>query len=200
MRRMKGLPTPMLRSTTVCCSATGFMRRRAGTPALDSAPHGNNIPAAVVENLVSQAKAGTAPLHRYHRLRKQALGLTEYHTYDSAIPLVEFDQKHPYDEGAGLVAAVGRTARRRLSAPNARGAGEPLYRRMRTRASGASALAPVYGCAPFMLLNYNDTLDAVFTLAHEFGHSMMHGGCSRTRISRSYTRTTPSLSRKCRRR
>ena len=37
--------------------------------------------------------------------------------------------------------------------------------------SGAYS-APVYGCPPFMLLNYNDTLDAVFTLAHEIGHSM----------------------------
>src|SRR4029450_7196506 len=37
--------------------------------------------------------------------------------------------------------------------------------------SGAYS-APVYGCQPYMLLNYNDTLDAVFTLAHEMGHSM----------------------------
>src|SRR5207247_6487393 len=37
--------------------------------------------------------------------------------------------------------------------------------------SGAYS-APVYGAPPYMLLNYNDTLDAVFTLAHEMGHSM----------------------------
>jgi oligoendopeptidase F len=37
--------------------------------------------------------------------------------------------------------------------------------------SGAYS-APVYGAHPYMLLNYNDTLDAVFTLAHELGHSM----------------------------
>ena len=37
--------------------------------------------------------------------------------------------------------------------------------------SGAYS-APVYGVHPYMLLNYNDTLDAVFTLAHEMGHSM----------------------------
>jgi len=37
--------------------------------------------------------------------------------------------------------------------------------------SGAYS-APVYGCQPYMLLNYNDTLDAAFTLAHEMGHSM----------------------------
>jgi oligoendopeptidase F len=37
--------------------------------------------------------------------------------------------------------------------------------------SGAYS-APVYGANPYMLMNYNDTLDAVFTLAHELGHSM----------------------------
>ena len=37
--------------------------------------------------------------------------------------------------------------------------------------SGAYS-APVYGAHPYMLLNYNETLDAVFTLAHEMGHSM----------------------------
>src|SRR6185503_6212850 len=37
--------------------------------------------------------------------------------------------------------------------------------------SGAYS-APVYGVHPYMLLNHNDTLDAVFTLAHEMGHSM----------------------------
>src|SRR5207248_7771576 len=37
--------------------------------------------------------------------------------------------------------------------------------------SGAYS-APEYGVHPYMLLNYNDTLDAVFTLAHEMGHSM----------------------------
>ena len=61
--------------------------------------------------------------------------------------------------------------------------------------SGAYS-APVYGVHPYMLLNYNDTLDAVFTLAHEMGHSMHT--CCRTRISRSSTRATRSSSPKCR--
>src|SRR5207342_1358401 len=64
---------------------------------LDAALHGNNIPTAVVENLIEQAKAGSDPLRRYHRLRKRALGLEDYHSYDSSIPLVEFDRKYPYE-------------------------------------------------------------------------------------------------------
>ena len=44
---------------------------------LDAALHGNNIPPAVVENLISETKAGTEPLRRYQKLRKKALGLEE---------------------------------------------------------------------------------------------------------------------------
>ena len=64
--------------------------------------------------------------------------------------------------------------------------------------SGAYS-APVYGVHPYMLLNYNDTLDAVFTLAHEMGHSM-HTLLSQTSTSRSSTPATRSSSPKSRRR
>src|SRR5436309_8819957 len=50
---------------------------------LDAALHGNNIPPAVVENLLATTKAGVAPLQRYHRLRKRVLGLETYHSYDA---------------------------------------------------------------------------------------------------------------------
>src|SRR5882672_10026094 len=50
---------------------------------LDAALHGNNIPPAVVENLIETTKSGTEPLRRYHRLRKRVLGLETYHNYDT---------------------------------------------------------------------------------------------------------------------
>src|SRR5437660_5149268 len=65
---------------------------------LEAALHGNNIPPAVVENLIETTKAGTEPLRRYHRLRKRVLGLATYHTYDTAIPLVDVDRKYPYED------------------------------------------------------------------------------------------------------
>ena len=140
---------------------------------LEAALHGNNIPVAVVENLIEEAKARTAPLHRYHRVRKRVLGLSSYHTYDSAIPLVEHDEKYRYDEAIGWlpesVAPLGADyqdqLRRMLN-----GRCIDVYENTGKRSGAYSA--PVYGCPPFMLLNYNDTLDAVFTLAHEAGHSM----------------------------
>jgi oligoendopeptidase F len=140
---------------------------------LDAALHGNNIPPAVVENLIETTKAGTEPLRRYHRLRKRVLGVGSYHTYDSTIPLVDFDRKYPYEQVLDWLPAsvvpLGAAYRAELR--------EVLFGdwidvyENRGKRSGAYS-APVYGVHPYMLLNYNDTLDAVFTLAHEMGHSM----------------------------
>src|SRR5262249_21655298 len=65
---------------------------------LEAALHGNNIPTAVVENLIASTKAGTEPLRRYHRLRKRVLRLERYYSYDATIPLVDFDRKYRYDD------------------------------------------------------------------------------------------------------
>ena len=141
--------------------------------ALDMALHGNNIPTAVVENLIETTKQGVGPLQRYHRLRKRVLGLSSYHTYDTAIPLVDFDRQYPYDDvlewlpasAAPLGADYQRQLRDALASDWI-----DVYENPGKRSGAYSA--PVYGVHPYMLLNYNDTLDAVFTLAHEIGHSM----------------------------
>jgi oligoendopeptidase F len=140
---------------------------------LDAALHGNNIPIAVVENLIEQAKAGTDPLRRYHRLRKRALGLDSYHSYDFSIPLVSFDHKYSYDDVLQwLPESVDRLGSdyQRMMREVLTGQSIDVYENPGKRSGAYSA--PVYGCPPYMLLNYNDTLDAAFTLAHEMGHSM----------------------------
>jgi oligoendopeptidase F len=140
---------------------------------LDAALHGNNIPPAVVENLIETTKAGTEPLRRYHRLRKRVLGLDTYHNYDTAIPLVDLDRQYPYEDVQewlpASVAPLGpqyQTHMREALASR----WIDVYENPGKRSGAYSA--PVYGVHPYMLLNYNDTLDAVFTLAHEMGHSM----------------------------
>jgi oligoendopeptidase F len=140
---------------------------------LEAALHGNNIPTAVVENLIASTKAGTEPLRRYHRLRKRVLGLEQYHTYDGTIPLVEFDRKYPYptvvDSLPPSVAPLGAEYQRQMDEA-LRGGWIDVYENPGKRSGAYSA--PVYGVHPYMLLNHNDTLDAAFTLAHEMGHSM----------------------------
>jgi oligoendopeptidase F len=140
---------------------------------LDMALHGNNIPTAVVENLIETTRQGTAPLQRYHRLRRRALGLSSYHAYDNLIPLVDVDRKYPYGDVLewlpASVAPLGADYQRQLR-EGLRSDWIDVYENPGKRSGAYSA--PVYGVHPYMLLNYNDTLDAVFTLAHEMGHSM----------------------------
>jgi oligoendopeptidase F len=150
-----------------------YAQARGYATTLDAALHGNNIPPAVVENLIATTRAGTEPLRRYHRLRKRVLGLESYSAYDGLIPLVEFDRTYAYpdvlDWIAASVAPLGAEYQGRV-----RRALESrwidVYENVGKRSGAYSA--PVHGSHPYILMNYNDTLDAVFTLAHELGHSM----------------------------
>src|SRR5262249_50872622 len=90
-----------------------------------------------------------------------------------SIPLVDFDQKYSYENVLewlpASVAPLGPEYQRQLRDVLA-GDWIDVYENPGKRSGAYSA--PVYGVHPYMLLNYNDTLDAVFTLAHEMGHSM----------------------------
>ena len=140
---------------------------------LDAALFGNAIPRAVVENLISATRAGTAPLQRYIRLRQKLLGLKQYHTYDNFQPLFRTDKKYPYPEARDVVVAsvaplgdeYGSRYRRFVQ-----GGRIDVYESEGKRSGAYSA--GVYGVGPYLLLNHNDTMDAMFTLAHEAGHAM----------------------------
>lgn len=148
-------------------------RARGYRTTLDAALHGNNIPTSVVENLIHEAKAGVEPLRRYHRLRRRVLGVGTYRLFDVFVPLVQHDARYTYDEVldwiTASVAPLGReyqdSVRRAFD-----GGWIDVFENAGKRSGAYSA--PVYGSHPYMLLNYNETLDAVFTLAHEMGHSM----------------------------
>ncbi len=151
-----------------------FHARARGYPTtLDAALHGNNIPTSVVENLISVAKQDVEPLRRYHRLRRRVLGLDTYRLFDVFVPLVEHDVRYPYDEvGASIVDSVAPLGDEYQARVRQAFSGRwiDVYENAGKRSGAYSA--PVYGAHPYMLLNYNETLDAVFTLAHEMGHSM----------------------------
>jgi len=140
---------------------------------LDAALDGNAIPPAVVESLVATVRAGTAPLQRYAKLRKKLLGLPTYHLYDGFIPIYRSDRTYPYDESKDLVissvAPLGPdyVAKYRQFVSGGR---IDVYENEGKRSGAYNA--GVYGVGPYLLLNYNDTLDAVFTFAHEAGHAM----------------------------
>ena len=156
------------------CQRDWFQARARGyRSTLDAALHGDNIPVSVVENLIETTKAGAEPLRRYHRLRRKALGVSSYQVYDFSIPLVTYEKKYPYEEVLDwivtAVAPLGPEYQARMREGFA-GRWIDVYENEGKRSGAYSA--PVYGTHPYMLLNYTDTLDDVFTLAHEMGHSM----------------------------
>jgi oligoendopeptidase F len=140
---------------------------------LDAALDRNAIAPEVVESLIATVRAGTGPLKRYARLRKKLLGLATYHLYDAFIPIYKSDKTYPYDEAKELVissvAPLGAdyVAKYRKFVFGGR---IDVYEN-EGKKSGAYN-AGVYGVGPYLLLNYNDTLDSVFTFAHEAGHAM----------------------------
>ncbi len=156
------------------CQRDWFQARARGYGStLEAALHGDNIPTSVVENLIETTRAGVEPLRRYHRLRRKALGVSSYQVYDFSIPLVTFDKKYQYEDVldwiVAAVAPLGPEYQARMREGFA-GRWIDVYENEGKRSGAYSA--PVYGTHPYMLLNYTDTLDDVFTLAHEMGHSM----------------------------
>ncbi len=133
----------------------------------------DDIPVEVVERLIAAAKAGAEPLQRYHRLRRRTLGLERYHSFDAYLPLVELDWQIPYESVPPLVAEsvalFGDGYRRTVERAFAE-RWIDVYENQGKRSGAFSA--GVYGVHPYMLLNYADTVDDAFTVAHEMGHTM----------------------------
>lgn len=140
---------------------------------LEKALEPNNIPTKVYETLIKITKKNVAPLRRYIELRKKALGLAEYHYYDNQINIVDYDKEFSYDEAQKMVlesvTPLGKDYEERMKV--ALGAGWLDVFETPNKRSGAYSLG-IYGVHPYMLLNYNNTMDAVYTLAHELGHTL----------------------------
>jgi oligoendopeptidase F len=151
-----------------------FMSQARDYPStLHRALDGNAIPTEVYTTLVDTVRAGTAPLQRYLRLRKKILGLETYHLYDGFVPLVKDDAVWPYRPARDLVLAsvapLGADYQVKMRVLLERNRID-VYENDGKRSGAYSA--GVYGVGPYVLMNYNDTQDALFTFAHEMGHAM----------------------------
>jgi oligoendopeptidase F len=157
----------------VCQRDWFHARARGYATTLDASLFGDNIPRSVVDNLIATTRAGVAPLQRYHRLRRRALGLDRYCPYDFSIPLVAWNRRYRYDDVLESIVRSVEPLGDEYQARMWRGFRErwiDVYENDGKRSGAYSA--SVYGVHPYMLLNWADTLDDVFTLAHEMGHSM----------------------------
>jgi oligoendopeptidase F len=149
-------------------------RARRYNTALEAALDANNIPASVYDNLVDTVHKNLDVLHRYLRLRKKLLGLDELHMYDLYVPMVaEVEYKVSFEKAKETVS--------KALAPLGVDYVEDMVRGFNSRwidvyenegKRGGAYSSGTYGTQPFVLLNYQENLDNMFTLAHEFGHSM----------------------------
>jgi oligoendopeptidase F len=148
-------------------------RSRRYASAIEAKLDDDNIPAAVVENLIDTARSGGGPLQRYHRLRKKTLGLDRYRYFDAYLPLVEVDWALPYGTVGRLIVESVAIFGDEYQETVQRSFDErwiDVYENEGKRSGAFSA--GVYGVHPYMLLNYADTLNDAFTVAHEMGHTM----------------------------
>lgn len=134
----------------------------------------NNVSPVVYHNLVDTVNKNLDKLHRYVGLRKKCLGVDELHMYDIYTPMVSgVAKKIPFEEaketvlkalaplGEDYVAKVKEGFESRWI---------DVYENQ-GKVSGAYS-AGAYGTHPYVLLNYNESLDNMFTLIHEMGHAM----------------------------
>nr|WP_182480649.1 oligoendopeptidase F [Peribacillus asahii] len=134
----------------------------------------NNIPEAVYDNLVETVNEHLPLLHRYLDLRKKVLKLDELHMYDLFTPLVqEVKMEVTYEEAKDYVlkglAPLGEDYLQVLK--------EGFENRWvdvhenKGKRSGAYS-SGTYGTNPYILMNWQNNVNNLFTLVHEFGHSV----------------------------
>lgn len=140
---------------------------------LEKALEPKNVPVDVYTTLLKSAIDNNAPLQRYVNLRKKALGLKEYHYYDNSINIVEYDKTFDYDTAKEMVynsvTPLGEDYLTKMNKAISEGWIDVFE--TENKRSGAYSIG-IYDVHPYMLLNYQSTLDDVFTLAHELGHTL----------------------------
>lgn len=135
----------------------------------------NNIPKDVYTNLLQVAKENSQPLQKYYELRKKALKLEKYYGSDNYVELVDFNKTYKWEEAVGVVKdalkPMGEDYSKKLQTAF-QGGWIDVHEKPGKR-TGAYNMS-VYGLHPYILMNWDETRDNVFTLAHELGHAM-HG-------------------------
>jgi len=151
-------------------------RARNYNSALEAALHRNNIPGSVYSNLIESANKNLQPMHRWASLKKKLLGLDKLYPYDVYVTVFNSDNEksYTYEDGLNIVLnSLKIMGDDYLSSLN-----KAFNNRWidvfetKGKRSGAYSSGTTYGVHPYVLLNWTDLLNDVFTLTHEMGHNM----------------------------
>ena len=149
-------------------------KARKYNSAFEAAVDGNNVSPAVCDNLFASIHDNMDKMHRYVTLRKKLLGVDELHMYDVYVDMIpEFEMKVSYEEAKEIsLKALAPLGEDYLAVVKEAYENRWIDVVENEGKRGGAYSGGVYDVHPYMLLNYNDTLNDVFTLVHEMGHSM----------------------------
>ncbi|MBS1481503.1 MAG: oligoendopeptidase F [Christensenellaceae bacterium] len=153
---------------------TFFASVRGHKSACEAALFSNNVPVSVYDSLVEAIHSRLGTMRQYLELRKRVLGLDALNMYDLYNPMLEsVEFKVTYEESKALVKEalkpLGEEYGKLLDKAYAEHWMDVYENKGKT--TGAFSCG-VHGVHPYVLLNFTDTLDDAFTMAHELGHAM----------------------------
>lgn len=153
-----------------------YGRARGYDTALEAYLDKDNIKPAVYHNLISAIHANLAPLHRYMGLRKKLMKVDELHIYDLYAPLVAGAKMTiPYEQARAILPKalkpLGEDYLKALREGLDHDNGWIDVYPHQDKDSGAFSVG-VYGVHPFVKMNYQDDVNDLSTLAHEYGHAI----------------------------
>ena len=151
-----------------------FARARGFESRLEHATYVNAIPVEIFNNLLTTARAGSAPLQRYLRLRKEALGVERLEIWDMYAPIVPPTMADiSFENAKQLVADALTPLGQEYIDIYWKGFEEGWVDAMANRGKRGGAYSwGTYTSKPYLSMNYEGTLNNVSTLAHEYGHSI----------------------------
>ena len=151
-----------------------FARARGFDSRLEQATYTNAIPVDVFNNLIATARAGSAPLQRYLKLRKKQLGVDRLEIWDMYAPIVPPTLKDiPFEDAKNIVADALTPLGQEYIDVYWKGFDEGWVDAMANRGKRGGAYSwGTYTSKPYLSMNYEGTLNNVSTLAHEYGHSI----------------------------
>lgn len=152
-----------------------YAHARKYATSLDASLDPYNIPTSVYSRLIEGVDRNLQSFHRYLKLRRRMMGISELHYYDLYAPLVtSVDTKYPVDVAErNILAALAPLGEEYAAVTN-----QSFTERWidmypnEGKHAGAYSNGGAYDVHPYMLLNYNGKYDDMSTLAHELGHTM----------------------------
>lgn len=135
--------------------------------------HATNVPEQVYHNLIDAVHQDIGILHKYMKLRKKVMGVDELHMYDLYVPIIEdLDVTVTIEEAKQNVLKSVSILGDDYQATMQHAFTHRWLDIYENKGKRSGAYSSGMNVHPFVLLNYTDTLDSEFTLAHEMGHAM----------------------------